>query len=87
VVNMSRCKTPLQPFAQIPKKLHVIWVGDESKRPDHWIQTWRDKHPTWEFRLWGNTEYDGVPGTRWRMPSAEPPDIFLCPRDVEPVRP
>ena len=43
---------------RIPKKLHVIWVGDESKRPDQWIQTWRDKHPEWEFKVWGNSEYD-----------------------------
>ena len=25
----------------IPKKLHFIWVGDEAKRPDNCIETWR----------------------------------------------
>lgn len=47
----------------IPKKLHIIWIGDESRRPDEWIQTWKDNHPTWEFKLWGNAEYDSAP---WR---------------------
>jgi mannosyltransferase OCH1-like enzyme len=40
----------------IPKKLHFIWVGDESKRPDNCIATWRDRHPGWEIKLWGNAE-------------------------------
>jgi mannosyltransferase OCH1-like enzyme len=43
---------------QIPKKLHMIWVGDGAKRPDKWISTWREKHPDWEFRLWGNDDLD-----------------------------
>jgi inositol phosphorylceramide mannosyltransferase catalytic subunit len=55
----------------IPKKLHAVWVGDESKCPHQWLQTWRDKHPTWEFKLWGNAEYDSVP---WR--SKRQMDIF-----------
>lgn len=44
----------------IPKIFHFIWVGDESKRPDNCIQTWRDHHPDWEFRLWGNAELDAI---------------------------
>ncbi|QXT34169.1 hypothetical protein KV697_09925 [Sphingomonas sanguinis] len=46
----------------IPKRLHVIWVGDESKRPDNCIDTWRTMHPDWEFRLWGN---DDFAATQW----------------------
>lgn len=45
--------------AVIPKIFHFIWVGDESKRPDNCIQTWRDHHPDWEFRIWGNAELTG----------------------------
>jgi hypothetical protein len=37
----------------IPRIIHVIWIGDERKRQDHNIATWRDNHPAWEFRLWG----------------------------------
>lgn len=38
----------------IPKKLHFIWVGDETKRPDNCIATWRALNPGWEIVLWGN---------------------------------
>jgi mannosyltransferase OCH1-like enzyme len=38
--------------------MHVIWVGDESKRPDAWLQTWREKHPDWEYKVWGNAEFE-----------------------------
>jgi len=40
----------------IPKILHFIWVGDEKKRPDNCIDTWRRHNPGWELRLWGNEE-------------------------------
>jgi hypothetical protein len=43
---------------RIPKILHVIWVGDETRRPDSAVQTWRDQHPDWRFMLWGNAELD-----------------------------
>jgi mannosyltransferase OCH1-like enzyme len=38
----------------IPKTLHFIWVGDESKRPDNCINTWRNFHPEWDIKVWGN---------------------------------
>ncbi len=40
----------------IPRTLHVIWVGDESKRPDNCIATWRDLNPDWTLKVWGNAE-------------------------------
>ncbi|HJV90471.1 MAG TPA: glycosyltransferase [Holophagaceae bacterium] len=43
----------------IPRILHIIWVGDESKRPNRFIQTWKDQNPTWEVRIWGNAELNG----------------------------
>jgi mannosyltransferase OCH1-like enzyme len=39
----------------IPKKLHIIWVGDESKRPENCIATWRALNPSWEIIIWGNS--------------------------------
>jgi mannosyltransferase OCH1-like enzyme len=36
----------------IPKIIHQIWVGDQSKRPDKLIQTWIDKNPSWQHKLW-----------------------------------
>ncbi|EZP71564.1 Mannosyltransferase [Sphingomonas paucimobilis] len=44
----------------IPKLIHFIWVGDESKRPDNCIETWRTMNPDWDFILWGNAELDGM---------------------------
>lgn len=43
----------------VPKIFHFIWVGDETRRPDNCIQTWRDAHPDWQFRIWGNAELMG----------------------------
>lgn len=43
----------------IPRTLHVIWVGDESKRPDNCIATWREHNPGWTVRVWGNEELAG----------------------------
>ena len=40
----------------IPKKLHIVWVGDESKRPDNCISTWVRLNPDWEIRVWGNAD-------------------------------
>lgn len=41
---------------RIPKIIHQIWLGDQSKRPSRLMQTWVDKNPTWEYKLW--TEFE-----------------------------
>jgi mannosyltransferase OCH1-like enzyme len=38
----------------IPKTLHFIWVGDETKRPDNCIQTWAKLNPDYQIKIWGN---------------------------------
>lgn len=43
----------------IPKTMHFIWVGDETKCPVNCIDTWRAAHPDWSFRIWGNAELHG----------------------------
>jgi len=62
----------------IPKKLHLIWIGDkcwthpsplgpiryEDIRPDHYIQTWKDKHPSWEIKIWNNND---LQFKNWRL--------------------
>ncbi len=40
----------------IPKKLHITWVGDESKRPDNCIATWFKHNPGWTIKVWGNDD-------------------------------
>jgi mannosyltransferase OCH1-like enzyme len=44
------------PRLQIPTTLHIIWVGDETKRPERCIETWRANHPGWTVKVWGNRE-------------------------------
>lgn len=48
---------------KIPKRLGIIWIGQESKRPDNFIQTWKDKNPAWEFTLYDN---DTLNGRTWK---------------------
>ena len=45
---------------KIPKILHTIWVGDNSKRPDNCIQTWVDRNPGWKVRVWGNEDLANI---------------------------
>ena len=40
----------------IPKKLHIIWVGDQDKRPDNCIRTWIDLNPSWSVKVWDNDD-------------------------------
>lgn len=40
----------------IPKALHIIWVGDPTKRPDNCIRTWVEQNSAWTVRLWGNQD-------------------------------
>lgn len=48
----------------IPKKLHFVWVGDESKCPVNCIDTWRQLHPDYEIKIWGNRELHQL---EWRL--------------------
>lgn len=47
----------------IPKKLHFIWIGDESKKPVRCIDTWMKKNPEYEVKVWGNNQLQTV---NWR---------------------
>jgi mannosyltransferase OCH1-like enzyme len=39
-------------MSQIPKKIHIIWVGDADKRPQKCIGSWEANHPDWQIKLW-----------------------------------
>lgn len=45
----------------IPRLFHFVWVGDESKRPDHYIGTWNKQHPGIPIKIWGNDALHGRP--------------------------
>lgn len=36
----------------IPKKIHQIWLGDQKKRPQILINSWKYKNPDWDHFLW-----------------------------------
>ncbi|MFZ3391265.1 glycosyltransferase family 32 protein [Buttiauxella gaviniae] len=40
----------------IPKIIHIIWIGDESRRPTKNILSWIENNPSWTVKLWGNDE-------------------------------
>lgn len=40
----------------IPKILHFVWVGDETKAPLQTIQKWKNLNPDFEVNLWGNSD-------------------------------
>lgn len=46
----------------IPKILHFVWIGDDSKMPKACMDTWRDKNPDYEVKVWGN---DTISGEFW----------------------
>ena len=48
--------TATNPRHRIPRIIHVIWVGDESRRPDNCISTWKQHNPDWTVKIWGNAE-------------------------------
>jgi len=48
---------------RIPQKLHFVWVGDDALCPHNCIDSWRELHPDFEIRLWGNADWKERP---WR---------------------
>lgn len=42
----------------IPKTIHIVWIGDETKRPDNYINTWATMNPSWRVKVWGNDDYN-----------------------------
>ena len=42
----------------IPKIISQLWVGP-NPAPTKWMNTWKEFHPDWEYRLWGNDEVFG----------------------------
>lgn len=47
----------------IPKKLHFIWIGDQSKMPVRCIDTWMSKNRDYKVNIWDN---NSVQRTNWK---------------------
>lgn len=41
----------------IPKIIHQIWIGP-NPRPSNFMQTWKDKHPDFEYIFWNDEEFE-----------------------------
>lgn len=41
----------------IPKKITHIWIGHKEP-PYKWMNTWKEKHPDWEYRIFDNNEFN-----------------------------
>ncbi len=48
---------------RIPRALHIIWVGPHLA-PEACIRSWQEMNPSWDFRLWGNSD---VANGKWRL--------------------
>lgn len=44
----------------IPKIIHIIWIGDQTKLPEKCVNSWVKKNPDYEIRLWGNDELQSL---------------------------
>jgi hypothetical protein len=38
----------------IPRKLHIIWIGNQKEFPEECVTTWRQHHPDWDLTVWRN---------------------------------
>ena len=47
---------------RIPKSIHMIWLGSPlPKRFVVFVNSWKQHHPDWEFRLWTDEDIDAFP--------------------------
>lgn len=49
----------------IPKKLHFIWIGDDSKMPVKCIDTWMTKNPDYGINIWDNNSLKNNVWRNW----------------------
>lgn len=47
----------------IPKQIHFIWIGDQSKMPDRCMDTWMSMNRDYKFNIWDN---NSVQRTNWK---------------------
>lgn len=47
---------------KIPKIIHIVWIGDETKTPWQMIETWKLQNPLWKVVVWNNAS---LKKTKW----------------------
>ena len=43
---------------RIPRVIHQIWVGDQSRRPTRLMEGWRAAHPDWKYEFWDDARIE-----------------------------
>lgn len=51
----------------IPRVLHFVWIGDDIRRPDNCLDTWRALNPDIPIRLWTNADLSDSWENRYHM--------------------
>lgn len=47
---------------RIPKSIHMIWLGSPlPKRFEVFVQSWKQHHPDWDFKLWTDADIGSFP--------------------------
>lgn len=54
--KIDQLKSTLTSRIQIHKNIHIVWIGDQSKRPDDCIHSWSSFNPEYTLKVWGNVE-------------------------------
>ena len=57
----------------IPRVFHQIWIGPErlSDRHRRFMDSWRELHPGWAFRLWTNETLPELPNLQFQFDRAQ----------------
>ena len=53
----------------LPRIIHQIWIGPRPA-PRQWLDTWREHHPDWRYRLWSNATVFYRPWRNQRLVNA-----------------
>ena len=53
----------------LPRIIHQIWIGPRPA-PRQWLDTWREHHPDWRYRLWSNETVFTRPWRNQRLVNA-----------------
>lgn len=59
---MKHCYKNLKPNFNIPKRLHLIWLGpkEQPKTLLSWTVDFVKKYPGWEVKVWNDKDIDGL---------------------------
>jgi inositol phosphorylceramide mannosyltransferase catalytic subunit len=51
----------------IPKIIHIIWIGDQSKIPVRCLDSWKQKNRDYKVKVWGNNDVQNINWKNYRQ--------------------